>query len=327
MAKKKKPAKPIEPEVIIEETHVTPPRFFGWRPSPPDFRDHLYSVPRIVQETLPARIDLTSPVVPAPFTPTYDQSSIGSCGPNSGVGDIVFAALRQQQLPAVPMPSRLFVYYCTRELMGTIESDSGVDNRSMMKALAKYGWCDEALWPYDISRFKQKPSPACYAQAANRKIVQYLSVPQTLTQMKGCLASGDPFIFGFTVYQSMLGHDVEQSGVVPMPNAHDVAVGGHDVLFVGYDDATRMFKFRNSWGRWGQDGYGFFPMEYATNPQLSGDFWTIRHSAIPTPEPTPTPTPPSPPLPTPTPPVPTPGKRRTVIIAGDLQISVDGKVI
>lgn len=289
------------------------PRAFGWRPSPPDFRDHLFSVPRSIQEALPPVIDLTSPEVPAPFTPVFQQGSLGSCGPQSAVADLIFAALRQQNLPSVPMPSRLFVYYCTRELMGTIDSDSGVDNRSLLKALARFGWCDETLWPYSDRNtgaksdpFRKRPSDACYEQAATRKIVQYLSVPQTLTQMKGCLASGDPLIFGFTVYESMMSDGVEHTGIIPMPRPSEAAVGGHDVILCGYNDATRRFKLRNSWGReWGQSGHGEIPYEYATNPQMAGDFWTVRHSAIPTPDPVPPSPPPTPPIP-PVPPTPTP---------------------
>jgi C1A family cysteine protease len=206
-------------------------------------------------------------------------------------------------LASIEMPSRLFTYYATRELMNTIESDSGVDNRSLLKSLARFGWCDESLWPYNPNRFRDRPPTAAYEQAATRKIVQYLSVPQTLTQMKGCLAGGDPFIFGFTVYESLMSDTVERTGVVPMPRQYEVAVGGHDVLIVGYNDATRHFKFRNSWGQWGQNnaGCGFIPYEYAANPQLASDFWTVRHSAIPTPTPEPVPVPIPTPVPTPVP--------------------------
>jgi C1A family cysteine protease len=211
------------------------------------------------------------------------------------------------------MPSRLFIYYCARSLMGTIQQDSGVDNRSLLKALARYGWCDEADWPYDIERFRTQPLATCFEAAAKRKIVQYLAVPQTLDQMKGCLAGNDPFIFGFTVYESLESEAVTKTGVVPMPGLLERATGGHDVTVVGYDDTTQRFKFKNSWGpKWGINGYGWIPYSYATNPRLAGDFWTVRHAAMPSPSPAPTP-------------APIAGRRVIVVTGGTVEI--DGKLV
>lgn len=276
---------------------------YGWHPSKPDFRDMPFAAARSTLATLPVTVDLSRPSLGAPFDPPWDQGAIGSCGPHSSCSDIVFAALRQQKLAVAPMPSRLFVYYTSRALMGTVNSDSGVDNRTMLKALAQYGWCDESLWPYDVSKFKLKPPAAAFSQASGRRITAYLAVPQNLDQMKACLAAGDPFIYGFTVYSSMETPAVEGTGIVPMPTRRDAVLGGHDVQIVGYSDVdvehwpARHFRFKNSWDGWGDAGYGYMPYEYATNPQLSGDFWTIRHSALPdVPNP---PVPPGPPDPNP----------------------------
>lgn len=270
------------------------PRRYGWRPSPPDIRDHVYAAPHAVLLTLPPSVDLSAPAVGSPFEPAFEQGDLGSCGPHAAAADLVFAGLRQQGLRSCPMPSRLFIYYCTRGLMGTLGSDSGVDNRSLLKALNQYGWCDESLWPYDVSRYKQKPPTEAFAQGQGRKISQYLAVPQNLDQMRGCLASGDPFIFGFSVYASFESSEVSHTGVVPMPRRGERQLGGHDVLIVGYDDQSRRFKFKNSWGpAWGQRGYGTIPYEYAASAQLSNDFWTVRHAALPPDAPPPPPPAPS----------------------------------
>jgi len=270
---------------------------FGWMPSLPDFRDVQFAFQplRSMLASLPVSVNLTSPALGVPWDPTWDQQPLGSCGLQCAGADIVFALIRQQGIIDVPMPSRLFMYYNTRSLMGTINQDSGVDNRTMLKALAMYGWCDEALWPYDISRYREKPPQACYDQAANRKIAEYNSVAQDLQTMKACLAGGDPFIFGFTVYSSMQTAEVERTGVVPMPRGSDRVAGGHDVLFVGYDDSKQRFKFRNSWSaQWGENGYGWMPYGYVS-PRLSSDYWTVKKSPWPGP-PVPPPPPPVPPV-------------------------------
>lgn len=272
----------------------------GWVRQQPDHRDYRYHVSPLVLRALPERVDLVDPEPGSPFSPAWDQQDIGSCGPHSSCADIVFDLVKNRGLRT--MPSRLFVYWCTRYLMGTIDQDSGVDNRSMLKSLNRFGWCDEELWPYVPARFMQRPPQACFDQAAARRITAYFAVPQTLDQMKGCLASGDPFIFGFTVFRSTLSDQTARTGDVPMPGMFERPEGGHDVLMVGYDDRTRRFKFRNSWGSsWGRNGYGTIPYEYAVNPNLAGDFWTVQKAAFPAPVPDPTPTPAPQPIPSPVP--------------------------
>lgn len=95
--------------------------------------------------------------------------------------------------------------------------------------------------------------------------------------MKGCLASGYPFVFGFAVYESFMSQDVAKTGVVPMPQPNEDLVGGHCVVAVGYQDDKQCFIVRNSWGSdWGMDGYCVMPYGYLMQLQLAADFWTIR---------------------------------------------------
>ncbi|MBZ5525206.1 MAG: C1 family peptidase [Acidobacteriia bacterium] len=131
---------------------------------------------------------------------------------------------------------------------------------------------------YDITKFATTPDQGCYAAANLDKAVQYSRLVPTLTQLKGCLASGSPFVFGFTVYESFESKQVASSGIVPMPNlGSEQVLGGHAVLCVGYDDAQQRFTVRNSWGpSWGQGGYCLMPYAYLTDRNLADDFWTIR---------------------------------------------------
>lgn len=257
----------------------------GWIPDAYDPRDLSYSAPVEVAAALPTKTNNRAKFK----TPAYDQGAIGSCGPHSCTSDIVFDG----DVAGVTLrPSRLFGYYVTRDVMGTVNADSGVSNREMLKAYARFGWCDESLWPYEPNRFKVKPPQEAYAQAETRKIDQYLRVPQQLDQMKACLAGGDPFIFGFTVFSSMETPEVARTGNVPMPRQGDRRAGGHDVLIVDYSDEDKVFIFRNSWGEgWGTKGYGTIPYEYALHPHLAGDFWTIRWLVVAPPVPIPTPDP------------------------------------
>jgi C1A family cysteine protease len=160
---------------------------------------------------------------------------------------------------------------------GTVGQDSGAQIRDGVKSVGKLGVCPETEWPYDINQFTHAPSAQAYKDALAAKALSYSRVPRTLQQFKGCLASGYPFVLGFTVYESFESAATAQSGALNMPAPGEQVLGGHAVLAVGYDDAQQRFVIRNSWGAgWGQAGYFTMPYSYLLEENLSDDFWTIR---------------------------------------------------
>jgi C1A family cysteine protease len=244
---------------------------YGWIPDLPDQRDHLFAAPPAVHAALPSAVDLT-PNCPA----VYDQGQLGSCTANGIAAAIEFDQMKQA-LADIFTPSRLFIYYNERVIEGTVGTDSGAQIRDGIKSISQKGACHEDLWPYDITQFTTQPPDAAYADALKHVAVAYQRVAQDLTQMKGCLADGYPFVFGFSVYHSFESQEVAQSGHAPMPAASEQLLGGHCVAAVGYDDANQWVKCRNSWGTgWGMQGYFTLPYAYLTQSNLSSDFWTIR---------------------------------------------------
>jgi len=257
------------------------PKSLGWLPDLPDHRDFVYAAPTPTLKALPASTDLRSQCPKQ----IYDQGRIGSCTANAIAGAIEFDQIKQAK--PIATPARLFIYYNERAMEHTILTDSGAQIRDGIKSVAKLGAPPESLWPYDDTppnpedapcpdcKFTHKPPPSCYTEALKHKILTYQRIPNNLGTMKGCLASGYPFVFGFTVYDNFPFQTA--TGEVPMPGAQNGVLGGHAVLAVGYDDAKQMFIFRNSWGAtWGQGGYGFIPYAYLIDSNLSDDFWTIR---------------------------------------------------
>ena len=244
---------------------------YGWIPDLPDQRDHLYAAPVVHVAKLPPKVDLRRKC-PAP----YDQGQLGSCTANAIAGAIQFDRMKQK-LKNNFIPSRLFIYYNERVIEGTVQSDSGAQIRDGIKSVAHDGDCPEKEWPYNIARFAAKPTAGCYKDALKYKALTYQRVVQTLSQLKGCLASGYPFVFGFTVYESFESDAVAKSGALPMPAPKEKVLGGHAVLAVGYDDSEQRFIVRNSWGKtWGLHGYFTMPYAYLTDNNLADDIWTIR---------------------------------------------------
>ena len=244
---------------------------YGWVPDLPDARDHLYAVPMAMLKKLPAAVDLRSK-----FPPPYDQGQLGSCTGNAIAGAIQFGRRKQKQKPDFT-PARLFIYYNERAMEETVNVDSGAQIRDGIKSVVNQGACSEKTWPYQITNFTVKPPAPAYTEALKYQVTSYSRLTQTLTQLKGCLASGYPFVFGFTVYESFESPDVAKSGVMPMPAASEKVMGGHAVVAAGYDDASQRFIIRNSWGsNWGQKGYFTMPYAYITESNLADDLWTIR---------------------------------------------------
>ncbi len=254
---------------MIKETAVQ--RGYGWQPDVPDHRDHLYAAPVIYLAKLPAQADLRSQC-----PPVYDQGQLGSCTANAIGANIQFDR-RKQKLKPDFITSRLFIYYNERVMEHSIASDAGAQIRDGIKSVAKNGDCPEKEWPYVTAKFADKPPTACFRDALKYKAVQYQRVPQVLNQLKGCLASGYPFVFGFSVYTDFESERVAKTGSGNMPTAKEKLLGGHAVLAVGYDDKIQRFIVRNSWGaQWGMQGYFTLPYAYLTDANLSADFWTIR---------------------------------------------------
>jgi C1A family cysteine protease len=243
---------------------------YGWVPDLPDHRDLTYAAPAEFLTALPTAVDLR-PDCP----PVYDQGQLGSCTANSIGGAIQFEQIKQKVKNFVP--SRLFIYYNERVIENTVQSDSGAQIRDGMKVVAKQGAPPETDWPYDISKFADKPPAIAYTDGAKNRVLSYQRVSRVLNQFKGCLASGYPFVFGFTVYDSFESAAVAQSGHANMPQPGESVAGGHAVVAVGYDDKNQWFIVRNSWGvDWGMHGYFTLPYQYLLEPNLSDDFWTIR---------------------------------------------------
>ena len=246
---------------------------YSWIPDHPDARDHIFRGDVMPVQILPSKIDLT------PYMPllVYDQLTLGSCTANASCMAVWFAMLKQKL--GDWNPSRLFEYYNSRDMEGTVNTDSGAMIRDAIKTINQVGICTEDMWPYDVTKFTWKPSADAYVEAQKTMAIKYERIYNAISpsDMKLCLANGIPFVLGFSVYSSFESAQVANTGIVPMPNLQtESLLGGHAVLCIGYDDSTKMFKCRNSWGlNWGDHGYFYMPYDYLTNQNLSDDFWAI----------------------------------------------------
>lgn len=251
------------------------------RPDAPDTRDYLFSA------LAPAPV-LHDTDYTTKFPPIWDQGQLGSC--QSHAIDAIDAYIKGYAFT----PSHLFEYYNVRALMNTVSEDSGGDLRTTCQALANNGVCDAAVWPYNISRFADKPPQVAYdnANMDNDKIYTYYRV-SGIDQIRQALSAGHTPLIGIRVYENLEAQDTLQTGLIPAPGG--ALLGGHALVIVGHHDepstgckakdfVDHVFikkskghaKIRNSWGTGiGLDGSGYFLATYEVLDKLLMDTWVI----------------------------------------------------
>ncbi len=216
--------------------------------------------------------------------PIWDQGQLGSCTGNglAAMHDFLRVKILRENSPDKPIDeiiasvkpsSRLFIYYGERAIEGTVNEDAGASIPDGIDVLLNLGVCPERMWPYVESNFKQKPTDACYAEAALHKNVHrfYLDSIEAIEQN---LASGYTAVFGIDLYSSF--DKIDSDGIMPIPKRGESLEGGHCMEIVGYDRKRQMFIVRQSWGTdYGDHGYIYIPYVVMSSSMVS-DCYTVR---------------------------------------------------
>jgi C1A family cysteine protease len=243
----------------------------GCKKDRPDPRDHLFSV--AVHKHVYPPIDLRSHFP----LPAFDQGDLGSCTANACAKLLTFD--QKKDGLKIEMPSRLFMYFNERLIEGDVDEDGGATIRDTIKSVAKYGACPETEWPYDVARFAEKPTDACYTDAKRQCAIIYSRVSHSLGSIAAALALGFPIITGISVYESFEADSVASTGIIPVPDpSKEAMLGGHAVVIAGMDVDQDFVWLGNSWGpSWGLNGWAKMPLRrYLLDPNLASDLWIIK---------------------------------------------------
>jgi len=219
---------------------------------------------------LPTKVDLESR-----FTPVENQQDIGSCTAQAVTGVAEYVTNKDKE--TYTDLSRLFLYKVTRNLMG-VTGDTGSSIRACMHALRTLGICPEYYYPYVTEDFDEEPPALAYALAQNFKSMNYYRLDDEgddlLQSIKEHIASANPIVCGVKVFSGYF----KSNGNVYYPEGGVAdSSGWHAIILMGYDEAKKMFKFRNSWGTdWGNRGYGWISYDYFLSRATSSDFWILN---------------------------------------------------
>lgn len=257
---------------------MTTPSLYGrgCGPDLPDHRDYLYKHKRPLTKLRSILAPSSAYLRDDLLQPIKNQGPLGSCVGN-GVAKACGYVEGKEGHPEEL--SRLAIYYWAR---GGVPEDSGATIRNGIKAVVSNGVPLESVWPYDISKWKDAPSPDAVAEGAHRKVGLVYYRLTSLSEIKDCLRQGFPVVFGTVIFKQFM--DVSHTGLVLMPRDDDAPGGGHCMIMVGYTDKIRLaqstggFEVQNSWGpNWGMNGRCWLSYEYTQ--KFAWDFWTVQKIA------------------------------------------------
>lgn len=237
---------------------------FNQRPNTPDHRDLIHFSPAASTAALPAKFDMWQHY---DEIRRWNQSTQGSCGGHSQARAAMHELLKagatfNQNWAAndVSPGDRVapaFAYYTTRKLMDTTSQDSGVDNRSLFKALLSYGSAREQEMPYNPAVFNAAPSSTAYSDAQKWEHVSYKSVVPTHGNLRSTLVQGHVIVQAFSVPDYFEEPSIWNPATEYLPVPQDVPefgqfIGGHDTVITGYDYTCStwpvpVFIVDNSW--------------------------------------------------------------------------------
>ncbi len=186
-------------------------------------------------------------------TPVRDQAACGSCVAFGTVGVLESMVRIAAKQPGLSVDlSEAFVFFCLGPRLGAGACPEGgwwVDDAlPAMKA----GVSDEANY-----RYTDDDQPCRRGSDWKTRLTTFGSWthPTSITAMKTHLATVGPLVACFTVYEDFFYYYTGGIYTYRKKTAGDV-IGGHCVMIVGYDDATKCWIVKNSWGKgWGENGY------------------------------------------------------------------------
>jgi hypothetical protein len=140
-----------------------------------------------------------------------------------------------------------------------------------------------SVWPYNLSdcpgSMNAVPSSATLDQSGVAFIGKAAGISlYSSDDIKNSIAQGWPPVVAVPVYADGPRCEVDGwwgSPDIDVPASGSDLCGSHAVLIASYDDVSSTFRFMNSWGSWGNDGFGTFT--YAFLDQYSQGGMAVQH--------------------------------------------------
>lgn len=178
----------------------------------------------------------------------FNQESTSSCASNS-LATILGFYLKKQGQYYYPL-SRLYIYYNTRVLMNTVDSDSGSNAIKALEAIKKYGICPENMWSLSSERVFQKPTDDCYEFAKKFPVdlhYETFKISEQNDWIQTCMKYLCNGILLFCEMRRFDEQKIYRNYVESIPN-HSVNVFYHAIVMIGMNEEEQYATFVNSHG-------------------------------------------------------------------------------
>jgi GNAT superfamily N-acetyltransferase len=175
-------------------------------------------------------------------------------------------------------PSIQYGFIRSRQLEETFPGDKETGVWPITSHRISYGWGDppEEYWPYPKPDAAW-PGPERAGIDAIAKKYRIAPPYRRVRDIPACIQiirSGRPVTASLDITDKWAN---PPEGRIPAPSPQDIKLPtSHHVTLVNYDPASDEFKFHNSWGLWGDNGYGYIKSGILAATWWEG--WTIVSS-------------------------------------------------
>lgn len=212
-----------------------------------------------------------------PFSsPRQNQRVTGTCVAQSVIKALEIKRIMKHGMAAHVDLSVMDLYFGARDLMNPKETN--VDNGTFIylacEVLKRFGVCREVMNPFDEKNlFTPSPILATREAFMNKIKTAYRIQSSGWDRVDDVVANlrvGNPVVFGTLVGDNWFNYEPSKGAL--KPTKFEDAKGSHATCLVGWVD--NKFITENSWGDWGDNGYGWLQPEVIADDN-SKDFWTI----------------------------------------------------
>lgn len=228
----------------------------------------------------------------APPTNKFNQYSTSACGGFSASALMYILIRKMEELSGNPIESAsdllspLWIYYHARKNdgYGAENYDRGTTLRSVMRALKDPGVLFDKYFSFSKNTPVTKPD-ASLMSIPRFNIEGYQRIvtnegDKTIYTLKDVLSNEKlPIEAGVILYEEQMTNFRWNGYLKPVDLDTAHCIGGHAVCITGYKMDSKgqcWVEFINSWGSdFGDDGYGYFPIEWLNDDNYVIDLWTL----------------------------------------------------
>jgi len=188
------------------------------------------------------------------MSPVENQGQKGAC-----VGHAYESTKEWQEYKEIDKHlqlSRQWIYELARKKSGHAE---GTTMKAGAEILCELGVPLEKYWPYTEDKFNiGEPKKGAYKNALIYVTDSKVKVRiKSEDQLRAILLKFGPTSIGVKVYKNWYRHKNGHIPTASICERIEGVLGGHAICLTGHSPKNKEYEFKNSWGAWGDEGYGY----------------------------------------------------------------------